>query len=115
MLEATTIDIGEEELLSFSEAAAYICSRFARGGRAIHVSTLHRWSGRGIRGVRLKTVSIGGLRVTSKQALARFFDALSNSESSSAPAGSSASAAPSMAARDRRAAAADRELEEAGI
>lgn len=37
-----------------------------------HVSTLHRWRGRGIRGVRLTTVRIGGRRYVSRTSLEQF-------------------------------------------
>jgi len=40
-----------------------------------HSSTLHRWRLRGIRGVRLETILIGGVRYTSREALQRFFNA----------------------------------------
>jgi hypothetical protein len=40
-----------------------------------HVSTLYRWHLRGIRGIRLETILIGGRRYTSQEALERFFAA----------------------------------------
>ena len=42
-----------------------------------HLSTLRRWCSRGIRGRVLETVLIGGRRWTSREALERFFTALS--------------------------------------
>jgi hypothetical protein len=38
----------------------------------MHVSTLWRWSLRGVKGIRLETVMIGGIRYTSREALERF-------------------------------------------
>ena len=43
-----------------------------RGGRRLHVSTVHRWCGAGLRGVRLECVQLGGTRVTTEAALQRF-------------------------------------------
>lgn len=37
-----------------------------------HLSTVHRWRLRGVNGIRLETWRIGGRRVTSRAALARF-------------------------------------------
>jgi len=53
-----------------------------REGRRLHVSTPWRWAMQGVRGVRLETAMVGGVRITSKQALLRFFAAL-NTETAS--------------------------------
>jgi hypothetical protein len=47
-----------------------------RGGRRLHVATVHRWCTRGIRGARLEFVQRGGTRVTTEAALVRFFRTL---------------------------------------
>lgn len=60
-----------ESLLTLSEAA-----RSLPGGR-VHVSTLHRWRLRGVRGIKLETMMRGGVRMTSMAALERFFVAIS--------------------------------------
>jgi hypothetical protein len=44
-------------------------------GGPVHVSTLHRWRLRGCRGVRLETVTVGGRRLTSREAILRFIQA----------------------------------------
>jgi DNA-binding sugar fermentation-stimulating protein len=70
------IDFGNENAITLREAA-----RQAPGQP--HVSTLHRWRRRGIRGVCLETCLVGGKRFTSKEALDRFFQtvtAVSQSE-----------------------------------
>lgn len=46
------------------------------GGRRLHVSTVYRWTGRGLRGQRLEYVQLGGTRVTTVAALLRFFESL---------------------------------------
>lgn len=44
--------------------------------RDIHLSTVYRWCTRGIRGVRLEYVQVGGVRATSEAAVVRFFETL---------------------------------------
>jgi Protein of unknown function (DUF1580) len=66
------IEIANETLISFQEAPAFVPGR-------PHISTLHRWRLRGVRGVRLETVLIGGRRFTSREALQRFVAAVSAS------------------------------------
>lgn len=41
-------------------------------GRRIHISAPHRWVARGIAGVRLRVVSLGGRRMTTARWLAEF-------------------------------------------
>jgi hypothetical protein len=59
------IDIQSETLLTFAEAVHTLPGR-------PHLSTLHRWRLRGVRGIRLETCLIGGRRFTSREALERF-------------------------------------------
>jgi hypothetical protein len=47
-----------------------------RAGWRLDISNVHRWSTVGVRGVRLAHVQIGGTRVTTHEALVRFFDQL---------------------------------------
>jgi hypothetical protein len=63
------VNIGDEKLVSFADAAKLLPGR-------PHISTWQRWRLRGVRGIRLETVLIGGRRYTSREALARFFDAV---------------------------------------
>lgn len=60
-----TIDISCETLLSFSQAAKTLPGN-------PHISTIHRWRLRGIRGQKLETILVGGRRFTSVEALERF-------------------------------------------
>lgn len=60
-----------EQLVSLADAAAWVRSR---SGRKTHVSTLYRWALRGCRGRKLETVLIGRERMTSREALNRFFE-----------------------------------------
>jgi Protein of unknown function (DUF1580) len=50
----------------------------SRQGRPTHVATLYRWAGRGIRGVRLEAVRVGGCLYTSREAMQRFAERLTN-------------------------------------
>ena len=67
------ISIHSETLVPLSEAAAHV-------PQAPHASTVQRWFLRGVRGVRLETVLIGGKRFTSVEALDRFHRAVNSHE-----------------------------------
>jgi len=75
------MDIDKEELFTLAIGAGKIPVR--RAGKKTNVSTLHRWSTTGLRGVVLETLQVGGVKMTSLPALQRFFDALSRTGSSS--------------------------------
>lgn len=45
-------------------------------GERPHVATIHRWAGRGLAGVKLKTVYAGGYRRTTEQWIREFFAAV---------------------------------------
>jgi Protein of unknown function (DUF1580) len=68
------IDPNAESLLCLTEAAKSLPSR--RAGKRPHVSCLYRWSTSGCKGMILESIQIGGTRCTSREALARFFAAL---------------------------------------
>lgn len=65
-------DLLAEDVLTLTQAAQTLPCR--RLGRPTHVTTLLRWSKAGIRGVRLETIQVGGTRCTSRQALRRFVE-----------------------------------------
>jgi hypothetical protein len=94
------IDITREQIRTLSQAAQELPGR-------PHVSTLWRWSRRGVRGVTLETVSIGGRRYTSREALGRFTAALSDHHTASGPRPSTPDRA--------RALQTERELDRAGF
>jgi len=64
------IDLQTETILALRDVASKTCFK-------VHISSLHRWRLRGIRGIRLETALVGGARVTSVEALQRFSEALS--------------------------------------
>lgn len=64
------IDPANEELISLSAACKLLPAR--RRGKKPHLSTLYRWAGEGCRGVVLETLQVGGTKCTSREALTRF-------------------------------------------
>ena len=69
------IEFEKERILSFCQAARVVAH--ARGG-SVHVSSLYRWAGKGLKGVRLEWIQVGGRRCTSHEALGRFIRAISS-------------------------------------
>jgi len=100
-----SIDPNSETLISLSQAAKLLPRR--RRGKKPHVSCLYRWTTAGCRGVILESIQVGGTRCTSKEALARFFEALTYADDDR-PAFQSTH-------RRRQAEAAERELVREGI
>lgn len=91
-----------EAVIPFSDARTSF-----PGGKRLSLATLHRWRLHGVRGVRLETILIGGLRYTSSEAITRFIAAQNADESPTPPV--------SPAQRTRQAKAAQSELAKAGI
>jgi hypothetical protein len=102
------IDIGSETLLTLSQAAAEQPCR--RRGRRVSTVTLWRWATRGSNGVILETLQTPGGRVTSREALQRFFETLTESRRAGA---SSSSARPASPAGRRSPSRRQRESERA--
>jgi Protein of unknown function (DUF1580) len=101
------IDVQNEQVLSLTAAAREVPNRDS--GRGVNVSTIWRWALKGSRGVRLETAMIGGIRMTSREALVRFYErttAVANGDSSPAAASKQ---------RQRQIEQAERELAQAGI
>ena len=69
------IDIANEHLIPLREVPKCLPPRPT--GRRIHISAVYRWMTRGLHGIRLETVKIGGTTYTSQEALQRFADELS--------------------------------------
>ena len=61
------IDVQSEQVIKLAAAPGEVPGR-------PNLSTIYRWHLRGVRGVRLETILIGGTRFTSREALQRFFD-----------------------------------------
>jgi len=69
------IDTISETLLTLPSATMCV-----PGKSTVSVATMQRWRKRGVRGVVLETILIGGSRYTSLQAISRFIDALNAGE-----------------------------------
>ena len=74
----------DESPLTLAEAAKVLPR--LRGGKRVHVATLHRWALKGVAGVRLETIRLGRTVVTSREALQRFAERLGAREVPAAPA-----------------------------
>ena len=70
-----------------------------RGGRKLHLSTVHRWHQHGVSGRRLRAVRIGGQLATTEAWLLEFFETLASS-----PVASSAVRSPVRRHRESEAA-----------
>jgi Protein of unknown function (DUF1580) len=64
------IDIEHERLISLRDVPKLLPARI--NGKRLHISAVYRWVQRGIRGVRLEVVRVGGTTYTSQKALQRF-------------------------------------------
>jgi hypothetical protein len=69
MIDPTSLD-----LRPLSHLARKIPNR--RGGDGINAATPWRWAQSGVRGVKLRTTMVGGIRMASEADVATFFSAL---------------------------------------
>lgn len=67
------IDIVKEELILFADLPKHLPKR---GKKDIHLSACYRWKNQGVAGIRLETVFMAGHRYTSREALNRFWQAV---------------------------------------
>lgn len=70
------IDVSSEHLIPVREAPRHLPKR--PNGKWLHVSACYRWITRGVQGVVLESIRIGGTTYTSLEALQRFGDRLSS-------------------------------------
>jgi Protein of unknown function (DUF1580) len=105
------IDSQSEDVITLGQAADDLPRR--RRGRKTHVSTLYRWATVGCRGVVLETIQVGATRCTSREALQRFFERLSQPVQAGTIPGPVVKVR-TLAQRQRAAAEAGRKLAEAG-
>lgn len=71
-----TVNLVSEKVVTFAEVPRLGCIPRRRGDRRLHVSTIHRWHLRGIRGIHLEAIRVGGTLCTSVEAMQRFFERL---------------------------------------
>src|SRR5687768_13872166 len=72
------INMRTENLIAWPKVNRHPLLR-ARGGKCLHPTTVERWRSRGLRGVVLESIKIGGARFTSEEAIVRFVERLSDS------------------------------------
>ena len=100
-----------EEQISLAEAAKLLPRR--RAGKRPNVATLYRWTNEGCRGVQLEYMQVGATRCTSREALQRFFDALTAAAQGECP---TVPQPPRLSpSRQRQVEAAERRLAQAGV
>ena len=63
-----------EDLITLAQAARIVPKR--RVDKPTSPATLYRWATKGLRGVRLEVIAAGGVLCTSREAIGRFFNAL---------------------------------------
>ncbi len=73
-----SIDVDAEDLIPLCEARTAF-----PGGKRLSLATLHRWRLHGVRGTKLETCLVGGLRYTSRQSIQRF---VANQNATESPA-----------------------------
>ncbi len=71
------------DLIPLRQACSFIPSRVH--GKNLHYSTLWRWASRGVRGVKLEVLRIGGGAYVTREGIDRFIAAL-NTGANAAPA-----------------------------
>lgn len=64
------IDLSNENVITLKDATNYLPKR--RKGKRPHAATMFRWAQKGVRGVTLETIRVGGTLCTSTEALQRF-------------------------------------------
>jgi hypothetical protein len=101
------IDVQNEQVIPLSAAAREVPNRDS--GRGVNISTVWRWALKGSRGVKLETAFVGGIRMTSREALQRFYERVT------AVANGEATPTTTRKARAKQIEQAERELEAAGI
>ena len=105
------IDTSTEAVIPLGQASAEIPSR--QLGKKVSISTVWRWAMHGCRGIRLETVVIGGGRFTSREAVQRFAERLSEARTGGDQLGSVVGRR-TAAQRQRQSAEAGRRLETMG-
>jgi hypothetical protein len=65
------IDLTVEDAITLK--AACRLPELKRDGKPLHLATIFRWASRGVRGVVLETMQQGASKVTTREAIDRFF------------------------------------------
>lgn len=70
------IDLASENVITLTNATQYLPKR--RKGQRPHPATMFRWAQKGVRGIVLETLRVGGTLCTSTEALQRFCERCTN-------------------------------------
>ena len=70
------IDLTAEQLIPIRDVPKRLPPRTS--GKRLHISAVYRWIQRGVRGVRLESIKLGGTTYTTVEALQRFSNNLSS-------------------------------------
>ncbi len=70
------IELRTETLIALRDAPKHLPAR--PGGKRLHISAVYRWITKGVAGIVLEAVRVGGTTYTSLEALQRFADRLSH-------------------------------------
>ena len=100
--EILMIDIEREQLLALHDVPKLLPPR--PSGKRLHISAVYRWAQRGVHGIRLEIIRVGGTTYTSREALQRF---VQPSNSTSAPV-----SPPMTSSRQRQVEQAGRRIQE---
>lgn len=68
------IDFNSQKLVRLADVRKLPNLPLGRCGKRLHISTLYRWVLRGVRGVKLEVIMVGGSTCTSEEAVQEFFD-----------------------------------------
>ena len=68
------IDLAAENLIALRDVPQCLPPR--PNGKRLHISAVYRWTLRGVKGVVLESIRIGGTTYTSREALQRFSERL---------------------------------------
>ncbi len=71
-----SIELSQETVVTLSQATRLV--PILRGRNQICPATVYRWASRGVRGIKLETIRVGGTLCTSVEAIQRFCDRLTN-------------------------------------
>ncbi|MCA9218649.1 MAG: DUF1580 domain-containing protein [Planctomycetales bacterium] len=88
-------------------------SEITDGTKKVHTSTTHRWRQRGIKGIKLRTIMIGGDRYCCDEWLLEFFEATTRAKDKTT--GENIRQGRLTAQREREIERAEQELDEAGV
>jgi hypothetical protein len=114
------IDVNEEDIISIPQSCREPAFKDPKTGGPCHVSAVYRYITRGARAangqrVRLETIKTPRGLATSRQAIQRLIERLTDPDAFGGDAPNAGSVAPTSASRRRAAARVDSELDACGI